>query len=163
MSPKVLVSFCCLLSVGSVLVVAQDNAGAAPHVAGILDCAGLHTGQSNSEPVEKPDCSKKAEAPDENVIVAGLGDSIAVQVTDLKEWVEKGPSKSDPHKIIPYLDGRPLTGNYPSVVDLAQNKLVFDLQLSSRSKGSWIAQLSQHKKHKVMFSVGLEDKNAFPS
>jgi len=115
--------------------------------------------------VEKPDCSHKAQAPDGAVIRAGLGDTISVQVDNLKQWLQNDPGKPDPNKLIPYVDGWPLTGNYPSAVDTEQNKITFALQFSAspRAKNSWIQHLSQHKDHKVAMSVGLEDSSPFPS
>jgi len=144
-------------------LVAQGVTKSVLQVEGILDCAGLHTEQSSSELMEKPDCSKKTQVADGTLVEASLGDTIAVEVGGLKDWIEKDPSKPDPYKLIPYLDGWPLTGNYPSAVESAQNKLVYQLQISPKSKNSWVEQLSQHKKHKVKLSIGLEEKSPFPS
>lgn len=139
---------------------AQDS-GKLPSVAGILDCAGLHSGQSD-EVVVTPDCGHKAQAPDAGLIEAGLGDTIAVQVNGLKEWLEKDP-KPDRSKLIPYLNDRPLSGNKPATINEDENKVVFDLRLDANSKDTWMKQLSQHQAHKVRFSVGLEGQTPFPS
>ncbi len=153
----------CLCGLASSVSFAEDtNAKNPPVIEGILDCAGLHTGDPTSNPIEHPDCTKKPSI-DDAVIEAGLNDTITLQVTNLGDWLDKDASKRDAHKLVIYLDGRPLKGNFPVAVNRGQNKLTYHLELTSTSKSGWVAQLSQHWNHKVNISVGLEDKDPFKS
>jgi hypothetical protein len=138
---------------------AAQSSKAAPEVRGVLDCTGLHTGKSNT-PISRT-CAQSG-AVDDNIVEAGLGDVIVLQVKGLKDWIND-ESKPDPWKLIPYIEGRPLGKIFPSAVDPELNKLTFDLRMSPESKEAWIALLSSHIKHKVGISVGPENKSPFLS
>jgi hypothetical protein len=129
-----------------------------PEVEGVLNCTGLHTGKGNAITPKTCDAS----GVDQDLVEAGLGDTIALQIKGLKAWIND-ESKPDPWKLIPYIDGRPLARIFPSAVDPEQNKLTFDLRLSPESKDTWIALLSSHTRHKVSVSVGPENKSPFPT
>lgn len=138
----------------------KDNQDVSPEVEGIFDCSGLHTGSSNEYPIDKPDCGT-AGGSDDRMVFAGIGDTIAIQVKDLKKWVEKEKSKSDVRKLVPYLDDRPLLHLYPASVSLDEDKLVFTLTFSPESKNAWMSLLGPHQERKLKLSVGFEDKPPF--
>lgn len=68
-------------------------------------------------------------------------------------------------KLVPYLDARPLKGVYPETVDPESHTLTFHLARTQASKEAWTDLLSNPGfKAKIMsFSVGLEDKQQFPT
>ena len=84
---------------------------------------------------------------------------IDVHVEHLTEWIS---ATNDPGKLIPYINGLGLRGNYPAEVDVAKNHLYFRLRITPESKGTWVDVLGAPRglSHPVTFSVGLE--NQFP-
>jgi outer membrane murein-binding lipoprotein Lpp len=87
---------------------------------------------------------------------------IKVEVEHLAEWVASNPA-NNPAKLVPYLDGLALRGNYPSEIHITQNHLRFHLKITPESKSSWIDLLGAPHglRHPVSFSVGLEGQSQF--
>jgi hypothetical protein len=86
---------------------------------------------------------------------------ISVEVDHLNDWA----AKNDASKLIPYLDGRPINGNYPAEVHTSTNRLQFHLQITAESREVWKELLGQPQSGRkaVSFSVGLENQNPFDS
>ena len=61
-------------------------------------------------------------------------DLITVEVEHLAEWAKT----NDPAKLVPYLDGLALRGNYPSEIDTSQNHLRFHLRITPENKTVWV-------------------------
>lgn len=90
-----------------------------------------------------------------------LDDLIRVHVDHLGEWVEN--DANDPTKLVPFLDGRPIKGNYPVEIHPADNHVQFHLQLTPENRDVWIDLLGEPKgtKTPVAFSVGPENDEQF--
>lgn len=90
-----------------------------------------------------------------------LDDIIRVEVEHLNEWV----TKNDASKLVPYLNGLAIHGNYPEEIHASQNHLHFHLQNTAESRKVWIDLLGEpHSTRKaVAFSVGLDNQSPFDS
>jgi hypothetical protein len=89
-------------------------------------------------------------------------DLITVEIDHLAEWVERNPA-NNPAKLIPYLDGLALRGNYPEQIHTSKNTVHFHLRITPENKKAWVDLLGApgSTKKAVTFSVGLEDQSAF--
>jgi hypothetical protein len=86
-------------------------------------------------------------------------ESIDVTVDNLGAWAVG----SDPAKLVPYLDGLALRGNYPAAVDRRGNTLTFHLHGTLANRPVWTDLLGAPpgwRKH-VRFSVGLQNDTPF--
>ncbi|HJZ80636.1 MAG TPA: hypothetical protein VKD91_09825 [Pyrinomonadaceae bacterium] len=90
-----------------------------------------------------------------------LDDIIRVEVDHLNEWAEK----NDASKLVPYLNGLAIHGNYPLEIHASQNHLQFHLQNTLENRHVWIDLLGEpHSTRKaVAFSVGLDNQSPFDS
>jgi len=88
-----------------------------------------------------------------------LDDIIRVEIEHLNEWAEK----NDASKLVPYLDGLAIHGNYPIEIHPSQNHLQFHLQNTTENRKVWIDLLgAPHGIRKpVAFSVGLDHQSPF--
>lgn len=87
-----------------------------------------------------------------------VGQTITVDVGDLSNWA----ASHDPRKLVPYLNGRALTGLHPEEVNLSENRLIFHLQRTPESKKEWENLLHEPVlRRPVSFSVGLEHQSPF--
>lgn len=86
-------------------------------------------------------------------------DLINVKVDHLAEWAVA----NDARKVVPYLNGLALRGNYPDEVDTSKNQLSFHLQILPENKHAWIDLLGAPTaiRRPVTFSVGLENQSPF--
>ncbi len=86
-------------------------------------------------------------------------DLIRVDVDNLDEWAKT----HDARKLVPYLEGLALRGNYPNEVHPSKGHVRFHLQITPENKHAWIDLLGAPEGlHKpVLFSVGLEDQSPF--
>jgi hypothetical protein len=89
-------------------------------------------------------------------------DLIEVKVDHLAEWAKSSPA-NDPSKLVPFINGLPLTKNYPVQVHTAQNHLHFHLTITPDNKGTWINLLGAPDgiRRKVAFSVGFDGQSPF--
>jgi hypothetical protein len=90
-----------------------------------------------------------------------LDSIIRVQVKGLKEWAEQ----NNPSKLVPYINGLGIRGNYPEEIHASQNHLQFHLDITPANKQAWTDLLGEpHAARKaVAFSVGLENQSPFDS
>lgn len=90
-----------------------------------------------------------------------LDDIIRVQIDHLSEW----DAKNDPAKLVPFLNGRAIRGNYPEEIHVIKNNVYFHLQISPESKDAWTDLLGAPagRQRPVAFSVGLENESPFDS
>jgi hypothetical protein len=90
-----------------------------------------------------------------------LDDIIRVRIENLAEWAEV----NDPSKLVPYLNGRGIKGNYPEEINASDNDLYFHLEILPQNKTTWIDLLGapDGRRKPVAFSVGLENGSPFDS
>ena len=92
-----------------------------------------------------------------------LDDIIEVYVDNLEEWAEN--QNHDPNKLVPYINGRAIKGNYPDEIHLERGRLIFHLQITPESRDPWIDLLgeptSTHRD--VTMSIGPENGSSFDS
>ncbi len=87
-----------------------------------------------------------------------VGQIVTVDVEHLSDW----SASHDPRKLVPYLNGRALTGIYPEEVNLSENRLLFHLQRTPESKKEWENLLHEPVlRRPISFSVGLEQQPPF--
>ncbi len=90
-----------------------------------------------------------------------LDDIISVQVEGLEDWA----ATNDTSKLVPYLNGRAINGNYPEAILPSKNHLQFHLEMTKENKDVWIDLLGEPTglREPVAFSVGPEGKGPFDS
>ena len=88
-----------------------------------------------------------------------LDDIVELHVENLDKWAES----HDVTKLVPYINGRVIRGNYPEELHLERGRLLFHLQITPESKDAWIDLLGEPTKAKrpVSLSTGLETGSAF--
>ena len=87
-------------------------------------------------------------------------DLIKVDIENLDNWAA---AKNDPKKLVPFLNGLELRGNYPQEVHTSQNHVRFHLEITPDNKETWIDLLGAPEgiRKRVIFSVGLEGQSQF--
>lgn len=90
-------------------------------------------------------------------------DLIKVEIQDLDKWA--ATPTNDPGKLVPYLNGLALLGNYPEEIHTSENHLHYHLRITPENKKVWIDLLGAPTgiRHLVTFSVGLEGQSPFDS
>jgi hypothetical protein len=90
-----------------------------------------------------------------------LDDVVEVHIQNLKEWAEK----NDVNKLVPYISGRAIRGNYPEELHLETGRIIYHLEITPENKKTWIDLLGEPSalRRPVTLSVGLEDGSAFDS
>ncbi|HYK21257.1 MAG TPA: hypothetical protein VEV42_11020 [Pyrinomonadaceae bacterium] len=90
-----------------------------------------------------------------------LDDVIEIRVENLEQWGEK----NDASKLVPYINGRAIKGNYPEEIHLARGRLIYHLEMTQDNKEVWTDLLGapSRLRHPVTLSVGLESGSAFDS
>ncbi len=112
-----------------------------------------------ASPIASPNPSPKVIS-----ITAGhleLDDLVDVEVEGLAVWAEK----NDTSKLIPYINGRAITGNYPEAILPTKNHLQFHFEMTPENKAVWIDLLGAPDgiRKPVAFSVGPEGIGPFDS
>src|ERR1041385_7575777 len=90
-----------------------------------------------------------------------LDDIIEVDLENLEKWAEA----NDASKLVPYINGRAIKGNYPEEIHLERGRLIYHLEITPDNKGVWTDLLGAPTaiRHPVTLSVGLENGSAFDS
>ena len=83
-----------------------------------------------------------------------LDDLIRVRVENLDQWADT----NDATKLVPYINGRGINGNYPEEINLNANELYFHLEILPENKSTWVDLLGapEGRRKSVGFSVGPE-------
>lgn len=94
-----------------------------------------------------------------------LDDIIEFRIENLEQWVNANTESHDPLKLVPYINGRAIRGNYPDELHLERGRLIYHLQIKPENKEVWIDLLGAPDavKRPVTMSVGLENGSAFDS
>src|SRR5687767_8835510 len=92
-----------------------------------------------------------------------LDDLIKVNLEGLKEWAET--EQNDLTKLVPYINGLAIRGNYPQEIHASKNHLQFHLEITPDNKQVWIDLLGEphQTRRAVAFSVGFENQAPFDS
>lgn len=90
-----------------------------------------------------------------------LDELVGVEVDHFSEW----SATHDPTKLVPFINGRAVRGNYPEEIHPDQNRLHFHLEITAENKELWTDLLGEPKgmRHPVTFTLGLEDQSPFDS
>ncbi len=90
-----------------------------------------------------------------------LDDIVRVEVENFTEWA----AKNDATKLVPFINGRAIRGNYPEEIHPDKNRLHFHLEITSDNKEVWTDLLGepQGAHRPVTFSVGLENQSPMDS
>ena len=93
-----------------------------------------------------------------------LDDIIEINIDRLEKWAEANDA-NDASKLVPYINGRAIRGNYPEEVHLEKGRLIYHLEITPENKKVWIDLLGEPKsmREPATLSVGLEDGSAFDS
>lgn len=110
--------------------------------------------------------SPNAAAKIEPKVVAFLGnleldDIVEVNIDKLEQWAEK----NDVSKLVPYINGRAIKGNYPEELHIERGRLIYHLEITPENKAVWTDLLGAPDgiRRPVTLSVGLESGSAFDS
>ena len=90
-----------------------------------------------------------------------LDDIIELHIENLEKWAES----NDVTKLVPYISGRAIKGNYPEELHLERGRLIYHLEITPENKRTWIDLLGEpHSiRRQVTLSVGPENGSAFDS
>jgi len=117
------------------------------------------TPSPQAAPVSSPSPSPKVTAITDGHIE--LDDLVDVEVEGLAEWAVK----NDTSKLVPYINGRAISGNYPEAILPTKNHLQFHFQMTPENKAVWVDLLGEPNglRKPVAFSVGPEGIGPFDS
>lgn len=90
-----------------------------------------------------------------------LDQIIQVEVDHFNEWA----ATNDPTKLVPFINGRAIRGNYPEEIHPDRNRLHFHLEITPDNKEVWTDLLGSPEgmRRPVTFTVGLESQSPFDS
>lgn len=90
-----------------------------------------------------------------------LDDIIEVNLENLEEWGET----NDANKLVPYINGRAIKGDYPEEIHLSRGRVIFHLEITPENREIWTDLLGAPSalKRPVTLSVGLENGSQFES
>jgi hypothetical protein len=93
-----------------------------------------------------------------------LDDLVEVRVSNLDKWAQ-ATEANQASKLVPYINGRAIRGNYPEELHLETGRLIYHLEITPDNKKVWIDLLGAPKsmREPATISVGLEDGSAFKS
>src|SRR5690349_181008 len=88
-----------------------------------------------------------------------LDDIVELHIENLEKWAET----HDVNKLVPYINGRSIKGNYPDELHLERGRVIFHLQITPESKDAWTDLLGEPSatRRPVSLSAGLENGSAF--
>lgn len=90
-----------------------------------------------------------------------LDEIVRVEVENFAEWA----ATHDPTKLVPFINGRAIRGNYPEEIHPDQIRLHLHLEITPENKEVWTDLLGEPRgtRRRVAFSVGLENESPFDS
>jgi hypothetical protein len=90
-----------------------------------------------------------------------LDSIIKVEVANFSEWA----ATHDATKLVPFLNGRAVRGDYPNELHPDSRRLSFHLLITPENKKLWIDLLGEPHglSHPVTFTIGLETESPFDS
>ena len=93
-----------------------------------------------------------------------LDDIVEFHIENLEKWTLANEA-NDADKLVPYINGRAIRGNYPEELHLEKGRLIYHLEITPDNKKVWIDLLGAptSMREPATISVGLEDGSAFDS
>ena len=90
-----------------------------------------------------------------------LDEIVPVEVEHFTEWA----ATHDATKLVPFINGRAIRGNYPEEIHPDKNRLHFHLEITPENKEVWTDLLGEPHalRRPVTFSIGLESQSPFDS
>jgi hypothetical protein len=90
-----------------------------------------------------------------------LDDIVELNIENLQEWAEK----HDVNKLVPYINGRAIKGNYPEELHVGTGRVIYHLEITPQNKEVWTDLLGAPSgiRRPVTVSAGLENETAFES
>jgi len=121
----------------------------------------------SAKPIETPPPATPTPtpAPSPKVIRTGghleLDEVIQVEVEHFAEWA----ATNDATKLVPFINGRAIRGNYPEEIHPDKNRLHFHLEINPANKEVWTDLLGEPKglHRQVTFTIGPENQSPFDS
>ena len=165
---KLFPRFVLFLLLTATVVFAQDDPSATPTPAPQDDA--VQSAQPSDTPTPTP---SPAASPVVTKIIPRLiqmsghlelDDILEVRVENLEKWVDAHETH-DPTKLVPYINGRAIKGNYPDELHVDRGRLIYHLQITPENKEAWVDLLGAPSgvKRPVTLSIGLENGSAFDS
>jgi hypothetical protein len=144
----------CLLIVAFNSVQAQNNTSA------------QSTPTPTATPAAQPAASPSPSPPMVTQVIGNveLDDIVEFRIANLESWT-LAKETNDATKLVPYINGRAIRGNYPEELHLERGRLIYHLEITPDNKKVWIDLLGAPKsmREPATISVGLEDGSAFDS
>lgn len=90
-----------------------------------------------------------------------LDDILEFRIDNLEKWAET----REPMKLVPYINGRAIKGNYPEELHIEHGRVIYHLEITPANKDIWVDLLGapDGMRRPVTLSVGLEGGSAFDS
>ncbi len=123
-------------------------------------------GQAAATPFPEPDPTATPGPSPKVVAVLGnveLDDILEMNIADLDKWSQI--EGNDVNKLVPYINGRAIRGNYPDELHVAKGRVIFHLQITPGNKEVWTDLLGAPSgiRRPVTVSAGLENGSSFDS
>lgn len=120
-----------------------------------------------ASPVPPPNAQVSPAIPDPSPKVVGieghleLDNIVSVEVDNFTKWA----ATHDATKLVPFLNGRAIRGNYPEEIHPDKSRLHFHLEITPETKEVWTDLLGEPRgmRRPVTFSIGLENQSPFDS
>ena len=164
---KLLPRFVFLLLLTATVVFAQDDPPPTPTPTATPQDGAAQSQQPTPSPT--PSASPVVTAKIIPRVVAMLGhleldDILEVKVQNLEQWTQANEN-NDPAKLVPYINGRAIRGNYPDELHVDRGRLIYHLRITPENREVWVDLLGAPDgvKRPVTLSVGLENGSAFDS
>jgi hypothetical protein len=125
----------------------------------------VSTPAASNPSMANPSSPPAAPAPSPKVIaIQGhleLDEVVGVEVENFAEWA----ATHDPTKLVPFINGRAIRGNYPEEIHPDKNRLHFHLEITPDNKEVWTDLLGEPPgtRRMVTFTIGLENQSPFES
>src|SRR5882724_10270388 len=125
------------------------------------------TSTPGASPVLPPNAQASPSIPDHSPKVVGieghleLDNIVSVEVDNFTEWA----ATHDATKLVPFLNGRAIRGNYPEEIHPDKSRLHFHLEITPETREVWTDLLGETRgmRRPVTFSIGLENQSPFDS
>lgn len=128
------------------------------------DPSATPTDSVETTPTQGQPSPSPAASPPKVIRVIGdleLDSVVEVHIANLEKWAEK----NDVTRLVPYISGRAIRGNYPEELHLDRGRVIYHLEVTPENKKIWIDLLGEPSsiRKQVTLSAGPEDGSAFDS